>query len=473
MLKDFLTLLATYGPLITVLGLIIVAYSLMRWFSIKASLHAGPDDLGFQRIQRQLQLDSFTGQYHQLLEVWCIAPLNRWIGDQKQQQEIRPNGWFDRQCGIQPWTAHSYVFCLRLAFVYPILMMLLFWSLGLTPTGQLGDFVLFPETSNWERISLLISLGVEGIAFYQAIQQTGWRGWTWLLLSIVTFAIAIAIAIAIAGAVAGAFAVAVAVAVAGAFAVAVAFAVDWLLNRFDRNKPQLIIWFGYTGLLLIGITGTLSNLDLDQNSITLLVFLSLLPLLNTIWDWCSLGLTRGLLASIRLGKHPGLQALYWGLADLGFALFFLFGIVATITAALAFSNYLSIANGGTAWFDMLGLIEGIRDQPTNPEYYWLYAMFFSTLLPTLVHAFAAAASLIQIVHIPALQSWRQRAAAQLAHDRSLHIKVQAYFTAVPLIAIIAPIGLLLGLYGLFTAWGGALGHALLVCAEAIAGAVAG
>ena len=118
MLKDFLTLLATYGPLITVLGLIIAAYCLIRWFSIKASLHAGPGDLGFQRYQRQLQLDTFTGQYHQLLETWCIAPLTRWIGDQDQQREFRPNGWLNRQCGIQPWTANSYGLCLYLSLIH-------------------------------------------------------------------------------------------------------------------------------------------------------------------------------------------------------------------------------------------------------------------------------------------------------------------------------------------------------------------
>ena len=99
-------------------------------------------------------------------------------------------------------------------------------------------------------------------------------------------------------------------------------------------------------------------------------------------------------------------------------------------------------------------------------------MFFSTLLPTLIHALTAAASLIQIGYIPILWRWRRRAAAQLAHDRSLHIKVQAYFTAVPLLAVFGPALLLLGLYGLFTAWGGALGHTLLDSAETIARAVA-
>jgi len=142
--------------------------------------------------------------------------------------------------------------------------------------------------------------------------------------------------------------------------------------------------------------------------------------------------------------------------------------VLTITAALAGTNAVLLAKGGNAWFDLHGLLIGIRETPSDPQYYWLYAMFVSTLLPTLVHALIAAASVIQVVNIPWVQRWRQQAARDLPQHKAKQAWVQAYFFAIPLIALLAPLALLYALYQLLLAQGGTIGWWLLDSAKAVA-----
>jgi len=48
-------------------------------------------------------------------------------------------------------------------------------------------------------------------------------------------------------------------------------------------------------------------------------------------------------------------------------------------------------------FELYWLFDGIRTDPLSPDYWWLYVICFSTLLPTLIHFFIAAMAGILIV----------------------------------------------------------------------------
>jgi hypothetical protein len=501
-----ITLVNTHG--FWVLGIATIGMALRwHWRNIGHSL-SDPADLGFLNYQARLREDTWVNAYHRLLQNWLLTPLDRRLRD-GDQQTCHPGGHCDRLFGIQPWTAKSYEFCLRLALIYPLAMVFCLWSFGFS--GRLGDFVLLPATTPSIRFGVLVWLSVIFYALYRSVKSTGWKEQSWLAITLgclfagqyvfdsIIGAITIAAAVVLAGAAravvfAGAgvaravvpsvtvvatagigIGVSVSISVVAStslFAVGLLFGL--LLARHTYHEAQLTIWLGYTTLMLSIIFSLLllprifTEFTLSPLFMNWLVFLGLLPLLNTLWDWCSLGLTRGLLAGIVRHKHPGLWACGWAFLDMVLALVFLFGIVLTITAALAGTNATLITGGGEAWFDLPGLLAGVRAAPDDPQYYWLYAMFVSTLLPTLLHALVAAASVIQIVNVPWLRDWRLRAADQLPNHRARQAQAQVYFFFIPLLALIAPCALLYGLYRLLLAHGGALGWWLLDSAEAIA-----
>jgi hypothetical protein len=213
--------------------------------------------------------------------------------------------------------------------------------------------------------------------------------------------------------------------------------------------------------------GVKSERDL-LDSETVLIFLGLLPLLNTLWDWVSLGVSRGLLAAIRLGRHQGLAPFLWGLADFVLAFVFMAGLVAMVTAALAGLNLLSQAGGGPLLIDLQALFDGLRSDPGNPRYYWLYFMFLSTLIPTLLHLLIAGASLMQyLAHWQPLKQWREKAAEDLADDSDARISATVYLSVVPMLGLVMPLILLWGLQWALTIHGGWLGGRVIDWAETI------
>ena len=91
----------------------------------------------------------------------------------------------------------------------------------------------------------------------------------------------------------------------------------------------------------------------------LLVFLTLLPLINSVFDWLSLAVTRALLRHV---------------------------LAMTIAAALQVMDRLSQSGGEPKFFDLVGTLHRVRTEPADPAIWWVYFTLFSTLLPTLAHA---------------------------------------------------------------------------------------
>lgn len=115
-----------------------------------------------------------------------------------------------------------------------------------------------------------------------------------------------------------------------------------------------------------------------------MLFLGLLTLLNAPFDWFSLGLTRGLLRrGLELGGWwPALLAVIDALAAV--AVVALLAIVCAL-GIQAFDD-LAIHGGAKARVLPLGdLLLGMRARPGDPEYWWVYAMLLSTLIPSIVN----------------------------------------------------------------------------------------
>lgn len=134
-----------------------------------------------------------------------------------------------------------------------------------------------------------------------------------------------------------------------------------------------------------------------------LLFLGLLTLLNAPFDWISLGLTRGLL---RRGLEVG------GWAPLGLALLDAL-LAAVIVGALTFTmvlgvqlfDALAVAGGGQdkAVLPLTTLFDGIQAHPTAPEYWWVYALLLSTMIPSILNLAIGGASLAR--GLPWMSSW--------------------------------------------------------------------
>ncbi|QHQ34118.1 hypothetical protein [Algicella marina] len=119
----------------------------------------------------------------------------------------------------------------------------------------------------------------------------------------------------------------------------------------------------------------------------LFLFLGVLPILNGLFDTLSYAAT---LALTQRGLRAGWGAVLYGLADFAVAALLFLALGATLVVVIAGMNVLS----GVVLLDLVQVIGGLTDWR---QYWWLYAMVFSTLLPTCVHFLIAALSLSAIV----------------------------------------------------------------------------
>jgi len=121
-------------------------------------------------------------------------------------------------------------------------------------------------------------------------------------------------------------------------------------------------------------------------------FLGFLPLLNAVYDFASLGLTR---FCLRRGLGLGfLMSLRWSIVDAVAALALFAGLV---LSAILLVHCVEDGNGAPL-VSLNEIFNGIALAPES--YWWLYLTFFSTLIPTLLHLGVASFSFIALAPAP-------------------------------------------------------------------------
>jgi hypothetical protein len=125
----------------------------------------------------------------------------------------------------------------------------------------------------------------------------------------------------------------------------------------------------------------------------LLLFLGLLTLLNAPFDWASLGLTRALLRrGLELGGWwPYLLAI----ADAALAALIVAALALTMVIGVQAFDALAQHGGGDATLPLDALFDGIAVHPTDPKYWWVYALLLTTVLPSMVNLMIGGASLLR------------------------------------------------------------------------------
>ena len=138
------------------------------------------------------------------------------------------------------------------------------------------------------------------------------------------------------------------------------------------------------GLLCLALPVALAGYPGWTKAGPLILFFGLLTLVNAPFDWLSLGLTRGLLrlGLARRGFWP------WALALVDAAL--ASGLVLLLSAAMVLAiqafDALALHAGGQAVLPLHTLLAELQAHPAEPEFWWIYALLLSTLLPSAVNA---------------------------------------------------------------------------------------
>ena len=300
---------------------------------------------------------------------------------------------------------------MALALAYPILAITIQWLCG--SAIDFGGQEVMAASPPQARIFTAVWLGSSVLVYlFAGASKSRWR-WTLVILATgilllgLIFAdgfavpgnIAVAGTVAVASVGAGTVAVAFTGPVAGAVAGvgAVAFVAPVLVaatsagtvagaeERSSRPMARRLLFCGVLVALLIVAIKMPDDFGAGQRNqaVFFMLTMGVLPLVNAVFDFASVGLTRYLL---RLGleqKRAAWPAVLDGLD--GIAIFFALGCT-----LIAFVTFVVPADG-VPLVELKQLFADMRRAPG--DYIWLMVTLFSTLIPTLLHLSVAVLTL--------------------------------------------------------------------------------
>lgn len=229
--------------------------------------------------------------------------------------------------------------------------------------------------------------------------------------------------------------------------------------RKSKNSWLVHYWLLYSLFLLGFIIMIFALGQIKDDWIKLLFFLLILPLINTPFDWLSLGTTRGLLHAIVSKHHSTLTTLLWAALDIILALILLFSLTSVGIFTLALGNTIS----GKELFEINMVLGRIESDPSNQDNWWIYAMLLTTLIPTFIHFLIACTS---IVLFPS-KDWLNKRAEELPNCHFSRFWAWIYLSLTPVIVILITTIILYLIFTTFDNWVQFAGKALLEWSEFI------
>jgi hypothetical protein len=144
-----------------------------------------------------------------------------------------------------------------------------------------------------------------------------------------------------------------------------------------------LVLFPLTISAFFPAVGLVSPLATWEYSGPALLFLGVLTLIIASFDWASLGLTWALL-------RRGLELGGWwpyalAVLDACLAAVIIVALALTMVVGVQAFDTLAVQGGGPPILPLSELFDGIAAHPSAPEYWWLYALLLSTMIPSLVN----------------------------------------------------------------------------------------
>lgn len=343
------------------------------------------------------------------------------------------------------WSWRAYDLTLLLAVAYPVLSLTVIWAIT-NESGQLGDLVVLAGgAAAWKRIAVLLGLlgilifsrgsrvarrrGSERVRYLSLALAVGTALLTSLVIAttgptgyLISAAVVFALAVALFAAALRALILMIfgpafrPIAGLGIIGITIFSYAATTTLYFDGTSRSVLNWqfLALTGFLLFSFVlfeigcyvgrhalaycfftsiiyaflvwsvGSTSNISSAAKSTV--IFLGFFPLLNAVFDFISIGLTRWCL---RRGlQKPGAGILLWSSIDALTALL-LFALLGMATIFFLFNVG---SDSGEPIIAFPAVFSSIRSDPN--AYWWLYVSFFSTLIPTVIHLGVASWSFV-------------------------------------------------------------------------------
>jgi hypothetical protein len=153
----------------------------------------------------------------------------------------------------------------------------------------------------------------------------------------------------------------------------------------------------------LGAPYALAPLNIWPRVGALLLFYGLLTLVNAPFDWLAVGFTRALM---RGGlSRGGWWPFVYALIDVLVAAVLIAGLAFAMVIAIETFDDMAVLRGGPdAHILPLGpLFAGLQSTPGDYEYWWVWLLLFSSMIPSILNLSIAAAAFLR--GLPGLNKW--------------------------------------------------------------------
>lgn len=406
-------------------------------------LAAGGDAVGtrereaYDALRARLAIGGLAAKvYADWLEM-ALAKVDLFFGDADyKDRTLFPNA-FGLQKPAPLWTAPAYDRCLLLAFLYPIITIFMTWAIA-NHLGVAEQALQLPDQPEaWKRIVVIVAvLFLMGTAYKcQRAERGSTAETTWLFAhgcALLTVLLCVGVTVGI-----------IFFTITNVLSLVFVARAEGFLNRggvgilavtFALICPVFLATAGLAARIVVGTLGFVflymllisrkifivargEGMFLGTYSVVLsvlfliaahhfgscvewplmgpqLLFLGLLSLINTPFDWFCIGLTRALL---RRGLERGGWSPYvYACIDacLTVAVVVLLAL-AIILGIQAFDEIAAHGGAKTPFVSLDELLSGIAAEPSDPKNWWVYALLLSTFIPSLTNLAIAGCALMR------------------------------------------------------------------------------
>jgi hypothetical protein len=422
--------LAALISIVGSVGILALALRFQRYLGILSAGAEPPGSLerqDYDRLRDSLATGNLATRLYARWLTAFLDEVDRLVGDAETADRTLFPHAFGLKTPAPLWTAPAFDLCLLLALIYPIVAISLIWAVS----GSVGfgdELGLTPELPVWRRG--LVFAGLSFVILSGFVRRGGLIiGTTGLCLAVTGGTIIVAVTAALyivfraafrhdvrrgvgAAAVAGAIGFTLctlgfivtldtvshlgsSIVAIGFGAVAMGFA--FVASRKMRRWQGLFISMYLPSMIVLclGVAALSSDSEIWSDPVALTLFLGLLPLLNAPFDWASLGLTRALLRrGLELG---GWWPFLLGLMDAFLAVIIIAVLVVAMVLGVHAFEDLAKHGGGKQILPLDQLFNGIERNPTATEYWWVYALLLSSMIPSLINLMIGGVSLARDV----------------------------------------------------------------------------